>query len=227
MKTQDNQEKVFEIGLEGGGVSIFRERGRFGEKFVYCHNEMDMTDEGLDVNEKKEFDDFEDTFKLIDESYPSWFSWYFLFVHEEYRGFVARRLVDKLNKFGHGPNDVSNLEDVLNIKLEFGNYPLRNGLQEIEIKYHNGINIDYEYGNYSGEYYTNDVRSDVLKMSKAIENIDWKIYKCKGKIDFSGSTVIIKDEFNQPKYVFSSDKAFITAKPILSQDKGWFYKSKY
>ena len=43
---------------------------------------------------------------------------------------------------------------------------------------------------------TNSTRNDDLKVCKIIENIDWEIIQYKGTLHFSGSTVIVKDEFN-------------------------------
>lgn len=43
---------------------------------------------------------------------------------------------------------------------------------------------------------TNSTRNDDLKVSKKTENIHWKTIQCKGNLLFSGSTVIVKDEFN-------------------------------
>ena len=39
-----------------------------------------------------------------------------------------------------------------------------------------------------------------------------------GKLEISGNTIIIKNEFGQ------IDKFFVSTTPILSKSKGWFYK---
>lgn len=222
------EEIVFEILAEGGGIRIERIRNKNGEKFIYHHNEFDPTDEGLDVNEKGEYDNFITPFQLINKQY----SWYLLAltkVNEEFREYVLTELIKKLQQHGVTPDEIrysqNQLEETLNVKIEFGNPPLRNGIQDITIQFYNGTTTDFEYQNYSGEYYNDSKRNDDLKLFKKVENIDWKEIKCKGTIEFVGSTVIIKDEFKQPIYVFSSEKAFVTTKPILSQSKGWFYKT--
>jgi hypothetical protein len=46
-----------------------------------------------------------------------------------------------------------------------------------------------------------------------------------GKLEVNGNTIIIKNEFGQIDYAFSTDKFFVSTTPILSKSKGWFYKS--
>lgn len=55
------------------------------------------------------------------------------------------------------------------------------------------------------------------KMKNAFETI--------GKLEVNGNTIIIKNEFGQIAYAFSSDKFFVSTTPILSKSKGWFYKN--
>ena len=43
------------IGGEGGGICITRQQENSEVKFIYLHNEFDLTDEGLEVNEKHEY----------------------------------------------------------------------------------------------------------------------------------------------------------------------------
>lgn len=45
-----------------------------------------------------------------------------------------------------------------------------------------------------------------------------------GKLEVNGNTIIIKNEFGQIDYAFSTDKFFVSTTPILSKSKGWFYK---
>lgn len=219
-------ETVFAILAEGGSLTIERKRNRNGEKFIYHHNEMDMTDEGLEVNKKGEYEKFEQPFQLINSKYP-WFRLHLATVNEDYRNYVIEELIKSLMFQGITPDELRysqrDLEKALNIKLSFGNPPIRSGLQNITIEFYNGATTEYEYANHSGEYYSDSVRSDDLKVYKKTESIDWKIIKCKGTIQISGSTVIINNEHNQPTHIFNSEKAFVTTEPILSNSKGWFY----
>lgn len=221
-------ETVFEILAEGGSLTIERKRNRNVEKFIYHHNEMDMTDEGLEVNKKGEYENFEQPFQLINSKYP-WFQLHLATVHEDYRNYVIEELITSLMLQGITPDELCysqpDLEKALNIKLEFGFPPVKSGLQNITIEFYNGTTTEYEYANLSGEYYSDSVRSDDLKVYKKIENLDWKIIKCKGTIKISGSTVIINNEHNQPTHIFNSERSFISTTPILSKSKGWFYKS--
>ena len=223
-----HEEIVFEILGEGGRISILRQSNEYGEKFIYHHSEFDPTNEGLGVNKKGEFNNFEQPFQLINNKY-SWYTLHVETVHEDYREFVLNQLIEKLNKDEISPDQSRNfqnrLEEAFHIKLEFGQLPSRSGLQEITIKFFIGTTKDYDYNLYGGNYLGDSVRNDDLKVTTATERIDWKEYKCNGKIEYSGSTIIIKDEYNQPKYVFSSEKAFITTIPILGSSKGWYYKS--
>lgn len=221
-------EIMFEVGGEGGSLTIERRKDSDGEKFIYHHNEMDMTDEGLGIDRKGEFDNFEQPFQLINSRYP-WCELHLSEVHEDYRDYVVAELIKVLNTKEINQDDLyhsrEQLEKVLKIKLIFGNQPFKSMFQHITIEFYNSTTTDYEYTNYADHYYTDGIRNDDLKVSKKIENLNWKTIKCLGTLHFSGSTVIIKNEFNQPTHVFNSEKALVTATPILSPSKSWFYKS--
>lgn len=122
-------ERVFEILAEGGGLLIERKRNRNGEKFIYHHNEMDLTSEGLEINEKGEYENFEQPFQLINSKYP-WFRLHLISLHEDFRDYVLSELVIALNKQGIRPDELQHvkedLEKTLNTKLEFGNRPQLN-----------------------------------------------------------------------------------------------------
>lgn len=90
-------EKLFEIGGEGGSIRISRVTTAGKTKFIYHHNEFDPADEGSDVNIKDIFDDFETAFQRIHDRYP-WHCLYLLMVHDDYKNFVAEKLVEKLNR---------------------------------------------------------------------------------------------------------------------------------
>lgn len=57
------KEKVFEILGEGGGICISRQKSETEEIFIYRHSEFDPTDEGLDINEKSIYLNFEKPFQ--------------------------------------------------------------------------------------------------------------------------------------------------------------------
>jgi hypothetical protein len=121
-------EKVFEILAEGGSLTIERLRNPDGEKFIYHHNEMDLSNEGLGINKSGEYENFEQPFQLINSKYP-WFLLYLSKVHEECRDYVLSELLIALNKNGVTSDGIHNskeqLEETLNVKLEFGNEPLQ------------------------------------------------------------------------------------------------------
>lgn len=236
-------ETVFEILAEGGSLTIERIRNRNGEKFIYHHSEMDFTDEGLEVNEKGEYNTFEQPFQLINSKYP-WFRLHLETVHEDYRNYVIDKLIYSLMYQGITPDELRysqrDLEKTLNIKLEFGLQPLKSGLQNIKVE--NLIKFtEYEHHEYKDNYNSpsNDSKfvpkakfetwlageqsfqHDQVTMSSNIVDSLETI----GKLEVNGNTIIIKNEFGQIEYAFSSDKFFVSTTPILSKSKGWFYKS--
>lgn len=229
-------EIVFEILAEGGSLTIERKRNRNGEKFIYHHNEMDLTDEGLGVNEKGEYENFNQPFQLINSKYP-WFRLHLTTLHEDFRDYVLSELIIALNKQGVTPDEIQyskqDLEKSLNTKLDFGNPPLRNGLQNIKVS--NLIKLtEYDYQNYTEESGKQDrikgkyemwtdeqtfypENMEILNVSNRFETV--------GKLEVSGNTIVIKNEFGQIEFTFPSDKFFVSTTPILSQSKGWFYKN--
>lgn len=236
-------ETVFEILAEGGSLTIERKRNRNGEKFIYHHNEFDPTDEELGINENGEYSTFEQPFQLINSKYP-WFRLHLKTVHEDYRNFVIDELIKALMFQGITPDELRysqrDLEETLNIKLEFGNPPIKSGLQNIKVE--NLIKFtEYEHHEYKDNYNSPSNESkfvpkakfetwlageqcfqhDQVTMSSNIVDS----FETIGKLEINGNTIIIKNEFGQIEYAFSSDKFFVTTTPILSKSKGWFYKS--
>ena len=233
-------ETVFEILAEGGSLTIERKRNRNGEKFIYHHNEMDLTDEGLEVNEKGEYENFDQPFQLINSKYP-WFRLHLTTLHEDFRDYVLSELINALNKQGVTPDELQyskqDLEKSLNAKLEFGNPPVRNGLQNIKVK--NLVELtEYDYQDFTDQYaqeigqkfklrgkykmWTDEQtfypeNMEVLNVSNSFETV--------GKLEVSGNTIVIKNEFGQIEFAFPSDKFFVSTTPILSQSNGWFYNN--
>lgn len=207
-------------------MTIHRKRNGTDEKFIYGHREMDVTDEGLGINENGEYKSFDQPFQLINSEYP-WFRLHLETVHEDFRKYVLDELIKTLNKKRITPDELkysqSELEKKLTAKLLFGNLPDSSGLQNITIERYDGATTEYEYANMSGEYYSDSIRCDDVKVYKKTETPDWKIVRCKGSIQVQGSTVIVYNEHNQPIYIFNSSKAFVTAEPVLSNAKGWYY----
>jgi hypothetical protein len=115
MKTED----VFQVGAEGGGLSITRQEGESETKFIYHHSEFDPTGEGLDVNKKYEYSNFEEPFAIINKY--SWHMLYIITLHGDYRNFIIEKLIDKLNTESVQPNyfeyNKNNMEQILKIEL--------------------------------------------------------------------------------------------------------------
>lgn len=237
-------ETVFEILAEGGSLTIQRIRNRNGEKFIYHHNEFDPTDEGLEVNEKGEYATFGQPFQLINSKYP-WFRLHLKTVHPDYRNYVIDELIKSLSFQGITPDELQyskqDLEDTLNIKLAFGYPPIKSGLQNITVE--NLIKFTtYEHHEYKDNYNAPSNESkfvpkakfetwlageqtfqhDQITMSSGIVDS----FETIGILEVNGNTIIIKNEFGQIEYAFSSDKFFVSTTPILSQSKAWFYKRR-
>lgn len=231
------KEVVFEIQAEGGSLRIERKRYRKNEKFIYHHSEIDLTDEGLGINEKGEYETFEKPFQIINNKFP-WFQLHLSTVNEEYRDYVLSELVKALNSQSITPDELKyskkDLEKVLNIELKFGFLPARSGLQNIKVT--NLVKLtEYDYQEFTeesglksrlkGKYevWTDDQPYDETSMNIIREKYGFEVV---GKLELIGNTIVIKNEFGQIDYVFPSDKYFVSTTPILSQIKGWYYNTK-
>ena len=233
------KEIVFEILAEGGGLVIERERNQNDEKFIYNHAEMDLSDEGLDINRKNIFETFEQAFQQINSKY-NWFLHSLKTVHNDYKSFVLNELIKALNSKKITPGELENsqndLEKVLNAKLIFDNQPNRNGLQEIKVNALTEL-TEYKYQEFTEEYAkTNDVEPKIIGKLKTWTDeknyftdylysiSESQSFEVTGKLEISGNTIIIKDGYGQIQYIFPSDKFFVSANPLLSKEKEWFYK---
>lgn len=113
---------VFSLGGEGGSINISRQMSGDTVRFIYHHNEFDpIADETL-IDEQQSYTSFEQVFQLIQERYR-WYRQYLMTVHEDYRSFVADKLVERLNADG-ATEDIlrrnhQHLEVVLGVKLNY------------------------------------------------------------------------------------------------------------
>ena len=114
-------ELVFQIGGEGGEITISRQKTKSGVKYMYHHGEFDPTNEGLDVNINGEYNTFEQPFQLINNQFPWWYTLYVETVHEDVRNYIIDRFIEKLNEKSIAPeyflNERYRMEEILNIKL--------------------------------------------------------------------------------------------------------------
>jgi len=121
MKRNEGKEIVFEIGGEGGSIAIYCERDKKGNKFIYNHNEIDFSDEGLSINKSDEYKDFETAFQTINNRYP-WHFLYLLTVNDAYKDYVANELINKLNQQKVLSGDFqsrTDFEEKLGVEFEF------------------------------------------------------------------------------------------------------------
>jgi hypothetical protein len=233
------EEIVFEILGEGGSLTIVRRLNNNVETYHYNHSENDRANNDLDISENGIYDNFEKPFKIISKKYP-WFLLYPQTIHPDFKILVLDNLITQLNKRRMTPSDFENsrtqLEEILGVKLKYGNPPLRDGLQKIKVK--NLFELtEYDYQEFTDEYaqeigqkfklrgkykmWTDEQTfyPENMEVMRASDN-----FETVGILEVSGNTIIIKNEFGQIVYAFPSDKFFVSTTPLLSQTKGWFYK---
>ncbi len=114
-------------------------------------------------------------------------------------------------------------EEQLQVQFEFRFYPTLSHLQSITIELFDGIHTEYDYSNYSGEYFSDSRRSDDLKLFQKTAKRAFKTINCEGTLTYSGSTIIINNEKGNTLYAFSSNQAFVSTAPLMSKNKAWFY----
>lgn len=88
--------KIFEVGSEGGALTIWRTVENGEHRFLYNHNEFDPTDSGLDIHEINKFKSFGSAFKLIHNRHE-WYNLYLEHIDEEYINYLIKKLLEKLN----------------------------------------------------------------------------------------------------------------------------------
>ncbi|MDO4229975.1 MAG: GIY-YIG nuclease family protein [Capnocytophaga sp.] len=116
------EELVFELGAEGGGIDIKRQKDANGERFICNYVSNDFTDEGYDVYETTAFATFEEVFTKVRQKAPYWFRLYLITVHKDYKEYVIQQLLKDLKEQKVLPEDFyskKRFEEVLNIKLKY------------------------------------------------------------------------------------------------------------
>lgn len=114
-------EIVFEIGGEGGSISIIKKQIKSQIKFIYKHNEYDFIDEDLSINTEFQFENFELAFQTINNKYKLYIL-YLSKVHNDYKEYVSDVLVNKLNDHDlkcENFKNQDNFENILNVKFVF------------------------------------------------------------------------------------------------------------
>ncbi len=117
----EKREIVFEIGGEGGSISIIRKQIKSKFEFIYKHNEYDFLDEDLSINIESQFENFELAFQTINNKYRIYFL-HLSRVHNDYKDYVSDELVNKLNDHDLKLEDFQNqdnFEHKLNVKFVF------------------------------------------------------------------------------------------------------------
>ena len=117
----EKSEIVFEIGGEGGSISIIRKQTKSKFEFIYKHNEYDFLDEEMSINTESQFENFELAFQTINNKYKVYFL-YLYRIHNDYKDYVSDELVKRLNNNSLKLEDFQNqdnFEQKLNVKFVF------------------------------------------------------------------------------------------------------------
>jgi hypothetical protein len=231
---------VFEVVAEGGSLHIERQRSFNKEIFIYHHNEMDASDQGLEVSNNGEYTTFEEAFQLIHTKYE-WYLLHLSNVHEDYRKYVADEMIKSFIFLDITLEDIEyshrDLERALKIRLRYSDMFLHNGLQNISVRtlyeltendymefedeYSQEIGIKFKlrgsYKTWTDEkvFYTENM--EILTHDKNFKTI--------GRLEVNGNTLVIKDKYGDIEYAFPSDKFFVVTRPISSNVPIWHYKN--
>lgn len=230
-------ETVFDIGAEGGGIHIKRQKDQNREYFICHYISNDFLDEGNDIDQKTEFSTFQEAFELMKSKAPQWFMLYLLNIHEDFKNFVTEYLINSLTQQHIKPEDIKysqkRLEEVLGIKLKYDKIPIKSDLQNISVQ--NLMKItEYSYENFTEESGKADrikgkheiwqpAKDFNLDYFEVIPTYDNLTFTTTGKLEVSGNTIIIKDKFDEIMHIFPSDNFFVSTSPILSKTKDWYY----
>jgi hypothetical protein len=235
---QGHQEIVWQIKAEKGSVAIERLHESSGDFFFI---RIEGIEEGkflTDAAAQQPFASFQNAFQYISGHY-AWYVQLLTVVHDDYRQDVVDELLYRLNRFTIDPIQLSRIlhgyRDQLHIQLEYGPVRLTNGLQRIRV-----INLmkltEHEYHEFSDHYAresgqkfrvrgTYEVWTDEQQYSYNHNEIirHKQEFEVVGRLEVTGSTVIIRDEFDAIAYVFSSDKYLVKTSPILGKTSRWHY----
>ena len=230
---------VFEVDVEGGSIHIERQRSFNKEIFIYHHNEMDASEQSLEVSSNGKYATFEQAFQLIHTRY----SWYFSqlsIVHEDYRNYVLEEMIKTFNFLEITPDGLEYskkvLEKALKVELKIGKIPLRNGMQKIQVKDLFEL-TEYDYLKFNDNYAieigqkfhlrgTYKMWTDYLAFTpKNMEVLTSPgNFQTEGRLEVIGNTIIIRDVLGEIEYTFPSDKYIVTASPLMSDREYWYYK---
>jgi len=115
----EKSEVVFEVMGEGGSLTISRIFRNGIPVFITKHQEMDFSDEGLGISKELGYSSFEEAFPYIDK-YP-WHKLHVKIVNPDYKGFVLKKLIEKLNEEHISLKSIrriiNRLERILNVKI--------------------------------------------------------------------------------------------------------------
>jgi hypothetical protein len=186
------QQCIFEIGSEGGSLAIYRVNRRSETIYIYSHQEIDFSDEGMDISFKHEYSNFKEAFEKHIQLYP-WWSLSILHIDEEYKLLVAEELVKKLNTL----SDYEVGDFLCYYKMSFENLL--------------GISIEQDKQNVFTNIY--DLTIKPIDESVSYAPTLFKELNIVGNVEIQYNSLIIKDVNDKTAFILPSDKYMVELVP--------------
>jgi hypothetical protein len=192
------KELVFEIGADGGGITIYRIEKNSKTSYVFNLNEIDFSDEIGDQHQKDVYSTFEEAFNRIKYQYP-WHLLYPIVIADKYKKIIADELIYKLNSPDSFSFD-SNYKEyakILGVIIYFEEETFPTDLYEIEVH----PLFDYE--------------TSKCPLTR---------FSTEGKIEVLFNSIIIKGENDKIEFIIPSDKYAIETRVIFETRRTWMLK---
>ena len=209
------QERIFEIGGEGGSITIYREKRKTGNVFIYNHNETDFSKEGLDISKRNEFLLFEDALKLITTNYPI-HALYIDAAHPDFKQEIINGIVNHLNEFKGKLVNVSDFyskeqfEKLLGVSFTLTKKEIFSNDYIIDVKALTKL-TEYDYSKNEEtsilkatyEIYAKDVPFDPKYMETIQSDYNFQTV---GSVEVVHNSIIIKNLKGTISHILPSDK---------------------
>lgn len=193
------KELVFEIGADGGGITIYRIEKNSKTSYVFNLNEIDFSDEIGDQHQKDVYSTFEEAFNRIKYQYP-WHLLYPIVIADKYKKIIADELVNKLNS------------------LPFDLYQKEFYSREYDDLLETNFIMDEE-SHFTGLYKIKVYPIVELNMSSA--KCPLMHLNTEGKIEVNYNSIVIKDKNDKILYILPSDKYAIETFAIDQITRIW------
>lgn len=188
-------ELLFEIGTEGGDISIYRDKKENEIVYSYHQNETDFSEEMGDISTRLEFSSFLEAFNKINR-FP-WYCFSLSSIHPEFKDVVINELLLVLNALDekeiHNFSSKDSFEKVLNVRFLLDEKKVFTGLYEID----------------AHAILLNDLKQSITSLNT------------EGKIEIRYNSILIKDREDKIEFILPSDKFVIETKAIIESKFTW------